>query len=64
MTAEEKQRLKEYQKNYRKARRTTTYKNIDIFLTYKWGQKPWAAVRHTSTKIYFTTISLPLVLMK
>ena len=31
MTAEEKQRLKEYQNNYRKARRTTTYKNIDIF---------------------------------
>ena len=38
MTAEEKERLKEYQKNYREAKKATN-KIIDIFLMYKWSQK-------------------------
>ena len=35
MTAEEKQRLKEYQRNYREGGRATTQKIFDIFLIYK-----------------------------
>ena len=39
MTPEEKQRLKEYQRNYREAKKTTTSKIVDIFFQHVNGIK-------------------------